>query len=98
MLLPAELTAQASPGRMPAGSEMERYLRILQLVGKVPTGPWSARPFGPRELRGLRPIGEHPWRQQIGKDSAHGRLALAPTSFSLIGNSAFPYGFNDGPV
>src|SRR3954465_10688437 len=52
-----------------AGSEIERYLRILQLVGKLPPGQWTVRPFGPSELSSMKLPANHPWARQF-KDSS----------------------------
>src|SRR5439155_11002053 len=37
------------------GSELESYLRVLQLRGIVPGQPWSLRPFSPAQLARLAP-------------------------------------------
>ena len=80
-----------------ANSEMENYLRVMQIAGKVPLYPWSIRGFSRREvarLAGADSTG--PWRLagRLGKAP----LAAGPLRAGLIFNSAFPYGANDGPV
>src|SRR5688572_27483323 len=45
---PADLRAEAT-----AGSEAERYLRVLQVAGRAPLYPWSLRAFSPREVDAL---------------------------------------------
>lgn len=73
-----------------AGSETERYLRALQLVGKAEPTQWTVRPFGPRELSGKA-------RQDSTAHSQVRRRRLGPVA-TLTENSGVPYGFNDGPV
>ena len=83
-----------------AGTEMERYLRALELVGKLPSGQWEVRPFGPRELSAMRLPERHPWARQFSDTSPAPRStwSVVSPSASLIANSGFAYGFNDGPV
>src|SRR2546425_3465362 len=89
-----------------AGSELETYLRNLQLVGRVPLYPWSVRSFSPRELDRLFPSdSSHPWAGHYDlalppSSAPQGRLKLdvvRPTA-TIRFNSAFPYGSNDGPI
>lgn len=83
-------------------SELERYLRILQVGGVVPLYPWSLRGFSPAELDRFAPIDTaHPWagRYPLHADTAGGvRVKLIRPESRLIYNSAFPYGYNDGAV
>src|SRR5207253_5529916 len=53
-------------GEIFAGSELETYLRDLQLVGAVPLYPWSVRSFSPSELDRLFPPDGvvHPWARR----------------------------------
>src|SRR4051812_21683221 len=45
-----------------AGSEAERYLRVLQVAGAAPLYPWSLRAFSPAELDRLASgTAAHPW-------------------------------------
>src|SRR5256885_15910969 len=57
--------AQERPGGSDiaaVGSEMENYLRYLQIDGKAPLYPWTVRGFSPAELDRLLTIsGHHPW-------------------------------------
>jgi hypothetical protein len=100
--------AQLAPRRVPAdevfaGSEIEQYLRVLQVSGAAPVHPWSVRAFGPLEVTRLAPTDStHPWHAHRGLwiDSVSGRAAvrlLAPEARTIY-NSAFPYGMNDGAI
>lgn len=83
-----------------AGSELERYLRLLQLRGIVPEQPWSLRPFSTAEFVRLAPPDSgHPWAGRYRFRSAEGG-ALAPVrpGLSIAVNTTFPYGHNDGAV
>jgi hypothetical protein len=95
------LAAQDPYAELTAGSELERYLRVLQVAGEVPLHPWSVRAFSPREADRLTPRAGGVWsgRHPASVDSARrARASLVPLEASLRYNSAFPYGFNDGPV
>jgi hypothetical protein len=99
------LTSQVPVGSLTrelvaVNTEIERYLRVLQDKGVVPAQSWDIRAFGPRELDSLIPsTNSHPWASRIGRPAK--RLAdvylFAPEA-TLIYNSAFPYGFNDGAI
>jgi hypothetical protein len=81
-------------------SEIERYLRVLQDKGVVPAYSWDIRAFGPRDLDTLTPATRsHPWAARFARParSAQQFYFFTPEA-SLIYNSAFPYGYNDGPV
>ncbi len=84
------------------GSEIEDYLRVLQVAGEVPLHPWTIRAFSPRELDRLLFAGtDHPWaaRYALRPDTAGGlRFDLVRPAARTIYNSAFPYGANDGAV
>jgi hypothetical protein len=88
-----------------AGSELETYLRYLQLVGAGAPYPWSVRSFSPREVDAiLAPDRPHPWaaRYALGAAGAERRDGVrmdwvSPTAQARL-NSTFPYGSNDGPV
>jgi hypothetical protein len=79
------------------GSEMEDYLRVMQIAGKVPLYPWSIRGFSRREITRLTAADSTgPWK-------LHDRLNKAPVTVGPLRlgatfNSAYPYGANDGPV
>ena len=83
-----------------AGSEGERYLRVLQVAGISQETQWSVRPFSGHGLRRLLPADSaHPWSRQMA--GAKPRLAwfrFVQPELAGIFNSRFPYGMNDGPV
>lgn len=84
---------------MVPNSEDETYLRYLQIAGAVPLYPWSLRGFSPGEAKRLAPhVGAHPWTRSAPLTSVQRRVRLLPISAELRGNSAFPYGSNDGAV
>jgi hypothetical protein len=81
--------------------DWERYWRVLQLDGTVPAGQWSIRALGPHEIDRLRATRTHPWsgRERSKEwELGFGRIGTVPLDFRIIANSAFPYGFNEGPV
>lgn len=79
-----------------AGSEWERYLRVLQLTGRAPLAPWGVRAFGPEELRVLVPRDSgHVWERQ--RLVVEGIGVVAPEA-RMAYNTAFPFGYNDGAV
>ncbi|MGH7604144.1 MAG: hypothetical protein ACRENK_09135 [Gemmatimonadaceae bacterium] len=79
------------------GSEMEDYLRVMQIVGKVPLYPWSIRGFSRREItRLVSADSTGPWKLRDRFNSAH--VAVGPLRLGATFNSAYPYGANDGPV
>jgi hypothetical protein len=105
LLAAGPLAAQPAPAAVraeaTASSEVERYLRVLQVAGGAPLYPWSVRGFSPADVdRLLAPGGEHPWSARLGAaDSARGaRLVVLRPSTALVYNSAFPAGGNDGAV
>jgi hypothetical protein len=84
----------------PANGESERYLRALQLLGKVPVRPWSIRGLGPTELDTLLREAGVPSRREdtvvVGGTNVRWRWLPANAIASV--NTGFPFGFNDGPV
>lgn len=88
-------------GEVFAGSELEQYLRLLQLTGESKRLPWSVRSFGPAELRQIAPSGgDHPWagRYDFTGDSTGLLLSFVRPAAGLAYNSRFPYGSNDGAI
>jgi hypothetical protein len=84
-----------------AGSEAERYLRLLQVAGVAPLYPWSLRAFSPAEIDRLTPgSAAHPWAARLPPaDSAHGlRGGLLRPSLRAFYNTGFPQGGNDGAL
>lgn len=82
------------------GSEAETYLRVLQVGGRAPAYPWSARGFSRGEVVRLLPDSAHPWAARTRTEESGGLVqgGLLRPSVRLTYNSAFPYGHNDGPV
>src|SRR5438552_19083568 len=79
------------------GSEMEDYLRVMQIAGKVPLYPWSIRGFSRREVTRLATADSTgPWKLRDRFNSVP--VTVGPLRLGAIVNSAYPYGANDGPV
>jgi hypothetical protein len=79
------------------GSEMEDYLRVMQIAGKVPLYPWSIRGFSRREITRLATADSTgPWKLRDRFNSAH--VTAGPLRLGATFNSAYPYGANDGAV
>ena len=83
---------------MSANSEVERYTRVLQLVGKTPFSQWTLRPFGPLEADVRTIAGDHPWRARLSLPAPTARSGVLRPTLTLVGNSSTPYGFNDGAL
>lgn len=85
-----------------AGSELERYLRALQLTDQASLYPWSIRGFSQRELKRIAPSApDHPWvgRYDLRPPSSRSpSVSLVRPSMGAVYNSAFPHGSNDGPT
>lgn len=83
---------RAGPDRpLFVNDEWERYARIRQIAGDAPLYPWTIRAFSAAETRLLNgTAGRHPWSSQAAPPA---ELAVQTTF-----NSAFPFGYNDGPV
>jgi hypothetical protein len=84
-----------------AGSELERYLRVMQLRGDGREQPWSQRALSAREVGNSFGDAEaHPWaaRFSFSGDTAGGGWGWVRPRANAIFNSAFPYGGNDGAV
>lgn len=101
------LAAQGAPrpaarAEVYAGSELETYLRNLQVAGVIRLYPWSARRFTAAEVDRLLPADSgHPWAARYDWNPAPRRgVSVAwvrPEAVSRV-NSGFPYGYNDGAV
>ncbi|HXT16674.1 MAG TPA: hypothetical protein VN706_13635 [Gemmatimonadaceae bacterium] len=81
-------------------SDVENYLRVLQLRGIVAPHPWSVREFGLREADNLAPSDtSHPWAARVRRaDPSSRRFRILAPEIRTIENTTFPYGFNDGPI
>lgn len=106
MLLPCASFAQIARDSsvdwlVSAGSEGERYLRVLQVAGLAPATQWSVRPFSANALRAIAPGDTgHPWASQLALRRATQFAAVEFIQPELVGilNTTFPYGYNDGPI
>lgn len=88
-----------------ASSEVERYLRVLQVSGQAPLYPWSIRAFSPAEVDRLVPdSAAHPWAARLAPaaDSAAAKggpqLQMLRPGLQAIYNTAYPQGMNDGAI
>ncbi len=85
-----------------AGSELETYLRNLQVAGVIGLYPWSARRFTAAEVDRLLPADStHPWAARYDWRPAPSRrpsVALPRPEVAARVNTGFPYGYNDGAV
>lgn len=92
---------QRLPAPVFAGDELENYLRYLQTLRLVPLYPWGLRAFSPREVDRLVPGDTgHPWAPRYdfgGPPTSRSLKWLAPAASGRI-NTAFPFGYNDGPI
>lgn len=105
-LLPAAHAAAQAPldvrGEVFVGSEVEGYLRALQVAGRGGSYPWAIRGFSPREVSRIAPSDSaHPWRARyrFAPDTAGGaRIRPVRPGAQAFVNTTMPYGSNDGPV
>ncbi|MFL5540221.1 MAG: capsule assembly Wzi family protein [Longimicrobiaceae bacterium] len=106
LVVAAPLRAQQSPvdlrSEATAGSEAERYLRVLQVAGVAPLYPWSIRAFSPAEVDRLASgTAAHPWALRLPPPADPGRRVhggLLRPALRTVYNTAFPQGGNDGAV
>ncbi|MDA1095667.1 MAG: hypothetical protein O3B84_00190 [Chloroflexi bacterium] len=83
-----------------ANSELDDYLRLMQLAGRSTWYPWSIRSLSRKQVEELAPENDlDPWsrrfRFEARDDEKLGWTVIRPTS-SIVFNSSFPYGTNDG--
>lgn len=92
---------ETHPAFVGAGGDIERHLRTLQLVGAVPLRIWSIRGFSASELETMLSQEADTFgvrlRTRAKKTGALDWQVLSSRA-GIIGNSGFPYGFNDGPM
>lgn len=107
LLTAAHAAAQAPApldvrGEVFVGSEVEGYLRALQVAGRGGSYPWAIRGFSPREVSRVAPgDSAHPWRARYRFDrdtSAGARLRPVRPGAQAFVNTTMPYGSNDGAV
>ena len=90
-------------GEVQTGSDAERYLRVLQLLGIVPATSWTIRPNSALSASGVThgPHSAHPWMSRFASsgDSLTTASArwLRPRA-RLVYNSTFAAPTNDGPA
>jgi hypothetical protein len=98
----AQVTAGTrSWAEMTTGSELEQYLRVLQLTGAAPLAQLSLRGWSAFERDSLLPRGEsHPWGSAMIAPAKRPAFSFEPIrpQLQLIGNSGWPYGSNDGAI
>jgi hypothetical protein len=100
MAAQSESSVAGARGGIPAGFELDNYVRYLQTLGRVPLGAWGLRPFSAPQVDSLSKIsGAHPWQRSwlFRSDSAH-HFSVLPLAANVGFNSAFPWGGNDGAV
>lgn len=85
-------------GRVEVGGEAERYLRILQLSGTVPSAPWTILPFSETLERGMAPRDSHPWKARLAGADSTPSVRWLRTMAMLTVNSTFPLQGAVGPV
>lgn len=97
--IPRAVGAQPSRltmGDFATGSEIEDYLRVMQIAGMAPLYPWSIRGFSRREVERLVSADTAgPWT--LKNRFSTSPLSVGPVTLQGTFNSAYPYGANDGP-
>lgn len=84
-------------GDFTTGSDFEEYLRAIQIGGMAPLYPWSIRGFSRQEIDRLASADSAgPWK--LGDRFSRSNLSVGPVALGATINSAYPYGFNDGPL
>jgi hypothetical protein len=82
---------------MSVGSDLEDYLRVLQVADIAPPYPWSIRGFAPAEASALVAADSTgPW--SLAGRFRSGLLDPGAVTTNSVFNSAYAYGANDGPV
>jgi len=94
--------AQQGAGFLDVGGEREQVMRVLQLTGDVAWYPWTIRGLSPAELDRIDVSSTRAAAMlPLAPKTRHAgllRYALLPVQATGYYNSAFPYGYNDGPV
>ena len=82
---------------MSVGSDLEEYLRVLQVAGIAPQYPWSIRSFAPAEVAPLAAADSlGPWSLRSRFSSR--LIDIGALTTGTVFNSAYAYGQNDGAV
>lgn len=84
-------------GTVEAEGEADRYLRALQLIGRVPLESWSIAPYSVTESAALAAHAAGPWAARFDT-SQRGSPALLRPEARILANSAFPYQDGAGPT
>lgn len=96
---PDALLREARRAGVEAGSEVDRYLRALQLAGVAPLRAWSLRGLAPSEARAAMPAQmAHPWRGAGAMPTVISGPVWLGAEAGGAYNTGFPYGDNEGPV
>lgn len=94
-----ELLSRDFGGEVFPGSEVEGYLRMLQITGEVDRGIWSLRAFSPQaRARMLADAAAGPWGEHLQPDSVTDGPRLHRAGLGATYNSSFAFGANDGAV
>ena len=83
-------------GEIFADSDLETYIRLLQIDDKAGIYPWSIRSFSPKEIDELlAESSDHPWAEHYDlgpRNGMHFSFDLVRPSLTGSVNSAFPWG------
>lgn len=87
-------------GEVLPGSELERYLRVLQLTGDAELFPWGIRGFSPSRVSAIAGNASHPWEERYNFEQAGQgvRYDIIGPRLQTIVNTSIPHGANDGAV
>ena len=94
-------TVLRSWAELTTGSELEQYLRVLQLSGVAPLTQASLRGWSAAERDSMLPRGKsHPWNAQMIAPAKRPTFSFEPIrpQLQLIENSGWAYGSNDGAI
>ena len=100
-LIPSRAHAQAAWQDLTTGTDYELYARALAVRGLLPREDWSTRPFSPSVLAewSTAPIAVNPWKSRLPRLAGAGDyFTLLRPSIEVTDNSAYAWGFNDGPA
>ena len=102
LLAPVAARAQGTEwSEATVGSEWEVYARALAIRGLIPDEPWAIRPFSPSVLDEFADslTARHPWAKRLPHRTAPVTgFHMLRSSGEVSYNSAYAWGFNDGPV